>query len=385
MQEKSIVNTRPTVVVVGAGVIGLTSALALQASLSREEYGVLVVAREWPSQLNYSVDYASMWAGAHVRPIPATSPQLTREAAWLKRAVTVFAEQAEREPWLGVRQTPAIEHLAVPDASYRAQNASSFAAETGLSGYRQLAANELPEGIKLGLAYDSFCINAPLYCAGFLRKFLLHGGHILQRSLSSQWEAFSLQGWNTCLVVNATGVGFGDPLCFPTRGQIVLTRLDSVEETVTRQNADGTWSFVIPRSYAGGTIIGGTKEPHDWSTEPRPEITAKLLENAITQLGPKVLGLPSTCTTLGQELVMRDVVGRRPSREGGMRVEVERAEDPGSSRHRLHRSVVHAYGAGGRGYEISWGVAEEVARLVERELSTADVQVAPGQTEKAKL
>jgi glycine/D-amino acid oxidase-like deaminating enzyme len=28
------------------------------------------------------------------------------------------------------------------------------------------------------------------------------------------------------------------------------------------------------------------------------------------------------------------------------------------------KNIVHAYGAGGRGFEISWGVAEDTARLM---------------------
>lgn len=49
-------------------------------------------------------------------------------------------------------------------------------------------------------------------------------------------------------------------------------------------------------------------------------------------------------------------MGRRPAREGGMRLEVEQVEDG--------KSIVHAYGAGGRGFELSRGVAEDVTALM---------------------
>lgn len=45
-------------------------------------------------------------------------------------------------------------------------------------------------------------------------------------------------------------------------------------------------------------------------------------------------------------------MGRRPAREGGLRLEVEGVADG--------KTVVHAYGAGGRGFELSVGVAEDV-------------------------
>jgi glycine/D-amino acid oxidase-like deaminating enzyme len=59
--------------------------------------------------------------------------------------------------------------------------------------------------------------------------------------------------------------------------------------------------------------------------------------------------------------VIRDIVGRRPTRNGGFRLHTEEME----LSHRRHVKVklIHAYGAGGSGYELSWGVAKEVARL----------------------
>lgn len=41
-----------------------------------------------------------------------------------------------------------------------------------------------------------------------------------------------------------------------------------------------------------------------------------------------------------------------------MRIEVERLGKDNN------KTVVHAYGAGGRGYELSWGVAEDVTQLM---------------------
>lgn len=57
--------------------------------------------------------------------------------------------------------------------------------------------------------------------------------------------------------------------------------------------------------------------------------------------------------------MIRDIVGRRPAREGGVRIEVEDVDVDG-----LQGRIVHGYGAGGRGYELSWGVARDVAALV---------------------
>lgn len=53
--------------------------------------------------------------------------------------------------------------------------------------------------------------------------------------------------------------------------------------------------------------------------------------------------------------VLRDIVGIRPERKGGIRVEKEIING---------QKVVHAYDTGGGGYVFSFGSAREVAKLV---------------------
>lgn len=67
-----------------------------------------------------------------------------------------------------------------------------------------------------------------------------------------------------------------------------------------------------------------------------------------------------------------DIVGRRPTRQGGIRLEREEipAGDIKGLQDDVSRSVIHAYGLGGRGYELSWGVAEEVLELVKQRVSS---------------
>lgn len=145
-------------------------------------------------------------------------------------------------------------------------------------------------------------------------------------------------------------------------GQTCLTNLTSATKTVTRQKKDGSWSFIIPRFFGGGTVVGGTKQPGDWNTEPDPTTRRWLLSE-----GAKITGYATGGEQVAAEdiSVIADVVGRRPTREGGMRIEAERRDVVGLDGKKRTDSVLHAYGAGGRGYEISWGVAAEVAHLVE--------------------
>lgn len=131
-------------------------------------------------------------------------------------------------------------------------------------------------------------------------------------------------------------------------GQTCLVANDS-PISLGRVHADGTSSFCIPRKFGGGTIIGGTHEPHNWDSEPTHGLRDRILEK-LTSHYPEILG------DAGEFTVLADIVGRRPTREGGLRLE---EEDIGGG-----KFVVHAYGAGGRGYELSWGIAEAVGSMI---------------------
>jgi hypothetical protein len=165
-----------------------------------------------------------MWAGAHVRPIPATTEQLKTEAKWLKKTASEFEKQIHAEPWCGVTRTLGVEFLESPDAGYLNQTAESFSHETGLPGYRKYNDDELPEDVCLGFEYQTYCVNAPLYCQSLLRSFILQGGKTMHRELVNEWEAFKLCE-NITLVVNASGIGFGDSKYFPTRGKGPFSRV----------------------------------------------------------------------------------------------------------------------------------------------------------------
>lgn len=90
-------------------------------------------------------------------------------------------------------------------------------------------------------------------------------------------------------------------------------------------------------------------EPDNWDPEPTPGLRDQLLENLASHY-PEILG------DSGKFTVLADIVGRRPTRKGGLRLEKEDAGDG--------RSIVHAYGAGSRGYELSWGIAEAVGSII---------------------
>ncbi|KAJ5123176.1 hypothetical protein N7448_009273 [Penicillium atrosanguineum] len=332
-----------TIVVVGAGVVGLSTVLCIQQYLKPSQ-SVLLVARDFPSDT--SVNYASPWAGAHYRPVPGSSPQALREAKQAQRTYEFFKRLAVNEPAAGIIFLKGVEHLEAPPPEYL-DSQSAHNVYSHLDEFRYLSDDEVPAGVKWGVEYGTYVVNSPVYCAHMLRKFILKGGTTKRYTLAHLKEAFSLDT-NVKTVINCSGLGFDDPKSFVIRGQTCLVR-NPVSATITRQNTDGSWSFCIPRPLDGGTIIGGTKQPHNWDPNASPETRAQLLAKASKWF-------PFASESGGQFDVIHDIVGRRPAREGGMRIEVEKLEN--------EKQIVHAYGAGGRGFELSHGVAEDTVALM---------------------
>lgn len=381
-----------------AGVTGLSAALRLVEDLG-DAVEVTVVARDFPApaesfffDARAAVNFSSPWAGAHNRWVLWVVADGSAEAAVQARdhgfALATYrhmqATQAQ-SPEAGITFLPGIEYLEAPGPEYvqlgdeAVQRALGFHDADLDLGFRLLRPDEFPadaadssidpagSSVVFGYTYRTWCVNPMVYCAYLLRRFSAAGGRVQKRELRSPSELLLLlpggppnnhnHNLSFDLVVNCSGNGFGDDANMSiTRGQTCLVR-NRCDATVTRQSADGSWSFSVPRFFDGGTIIGGTKEPDDWDATPSVAVRDRLLARFAATYPPVLQGSGNVLP--GRFDVVADVVGRRPTRRGGMRLETElTGKGP----------IVHAYGVGGRGYEISWGVAGAVVALVREQV-----------------
>ncbi|KAL9112596.1 MAG: hypothetical protein Q9227_003167 [Pyrenula ochraceoflavens] len=346
----TIHNDRETIVVIGAGVWGLTTANLLRERQPTSR--VAIVAAEFPGDPNPSVDYASMWAGAHYRPVPGNSAQLRMEEILAKRTFKKMQRIAKDEPEAGVEVVRGVEYLENPEDVHSQLKSGDEYAGPG-DGFRVLEKDELPLEVRWGCEYASYCVNVPIYCSWLLWRFIASGGKVIKARLGDAKEAFDIAKedlGHVRIVVNCSGRNFdNDPSGFVIRGQTCLVRT-KYPKTVTRQNKDGTWVAIIPRPLNGGTIIGVSKEPHDLEDRPRAETRDLMLSKVKEQF--------TDLLEPGKDFeIIRDNVGRRPARQGGPRLEIEMLADG-------RRKIVHGYGAGGRGYELSWGIAERLVDLI---------------------
>lgn len=295
------------VIVVGAGVIGLTSAVRLLEAGHRVD----VVARDLPLETTSAV------AGALWYPYRAL-PQ-DRVTHWAGASYVEFMSLAG-DPATGVSMVTGSE-------VFRSRQADPWwkAAVPGLD--RETA---LPEGYVDGFTFVTPIVETPIYLRWLADRVESMGGTITRLNLSALPSGGDL-------VVNASGLGArllgSDKTVAPVRGQLVYVEQFGLDRWIL-DGEDPT--FVLPRSR--DVVVGGTADEGEWSRTVSESDTVDILRRAAA-LVPE----------LAKARVVRAKVGLRPVRPA---VRLERVGD-----------VVHCYGHGGAGITLSWGCAEEVAAL----------------------
>lgn len=309
------------VLVVGCGVIGLSTAVRLrEAGLS-----VGIRTAELPPNTTSSVA-AALW-------YPYKAYPEDRVLGWGETTYEVFEVLAEN-PKTGVRMQEGVElrHEPVPDPPWKSVVPANAA--------RRCAKEELPSGYHDGHVFTVPVIETPIYLGYLQERFAALGGSIEQRAVTS------LEETEARVIVNCAGLGarelVGDLSLTPIRGQIVRVTNPGLERFVLAEGG----TYIVPRSE--DCILGGTAEEGSWYTTPDPETAAKILRR---------------CTALEPRLAEATVLGHRAGlRPGRPEVRLEREDFTNGL------PCVHNYGHGGSGVTLSWGCAEEALGLVRQAL-----------------
>jgi D-amino-acid oxidase len=299
------------VIVVGAGVVGLSCAVRLLEAGHRVD----VVARDLPRETTSAVA-AAIWYPYHALP-------QERVTAWAARSYPVF-EALARESETGVRMVAGTEVLRVPEPDpWWASAVPSLDHETSL-----------PEGYAAGWTFVTPLIEMPVYLEWLSRRIVELGGTLTRLNVRDLPQGAGA-------VVNCSGLGArllgSDRSVEPASGQVVYVEQFGLDRWWLDGGSEDGPTYVIPRSR--DVVVGGTDVEGDWSRTPSPDVAAAILARA-TRLVPG----------LARARVIRHKVGLRPVRPS---VRLER-----------DGRVVHCYGHGGAGVTLSWGCAEEVAALL---------------------
>lgn len=302
------------VIVVGAGVIGLSCAVRLAES----GYDVAVFARDLPLETTSAVS-AAIW-------YPFLSAPEDRVAAWATSTYDELVKLAEHEPSVQLRHGTEFLVDATPNPQW-----------AGVIPDLQRVGSP-PPGFKDGWSFTTPVVEMPVYLPYLVKRLEAAGGTLTRSALSALPSTADV-------VINAAGLGArltaGDPTVTPIRGQILTVEQFGLTEWLMADRDPRELTYVVPREH--DIVVGGTSEPDNWDMA-ADETTATKMLARVTEYVPQ----------LRKAKVLRHRVGLRPARPA---IRCESVQSGG-------RHVIHCYGHGGSGVTLSWGCADEVLDLV---------------------
>eukprot|EP00730_Choanoeca_flexa_P000767 TRINITY_DN10328_c0_g1_i1.p1 TRINITY_DN10328_c0_g1~~TRINITY_DN10328_c0_g1_i1.p1 ORF type:complete len:331 (+),score=29.74 TRINITY_DN10328_c0_g1_i1:176-1168(+) len=317
----------PKCVILGGGVVGLTTALHLRTSLPKS-IQIELVARD------FGANTTSHWAGAYW--IAAVNDYLTEDKP---RAIVTYEHLSKllAVPESGVRLVPGTVYLK------RSQRTTDVWFRDVVQDFQWLSQEEIPPSLAAasGFRCKTLFANMPVYLDYLRQQLDQLGVHIAQRHVN-RLSDLQRSGEQIC-VVNCCGlsaqnlVDVHDDTLYPIRGQIELVKHDS-DEFVTLREGEHPIS-ILPRG-DGTAVLNGTYDADNYDLNPDATVS-KAIRERCAMLDPRVQHAPNITSH----------VALRPARRGGVRLEAE---------HTDQGMVVHNYGHGGRGLVLSYGCANEV-------------------------
>jgi len=363
MRTKNVHSAARSVLVVGAGVSGLTTALCL----ARRGFRVKVVADQVSPGITSNV------AGALWEWPPAVCGRhhdevlLEPSKAWSLTSYEYFRGLAETPARTGVFLRPANFYFREPVEHNPAELTKMKELSDHVLGFAHSAELIEDNGVNpdAGIA-DAYTFLAPMvdtdrYMRWLHQQNAMVGCTLLLRRISGDLRTQERQlrrEFGADLIINCTGLGayelVGDKDLCPHRGAVI--RVDNTGKFMPRITAAHCVAnnpstdhqdmiFIVPRG-DDRLVLGGLVEPGEWGRNvgldyaPIRDLLRRNVEFLPTLADAK----------LDRADPVR--VGLRPFRGQSVRLEHE----PGTG-------IIHNYGHGGAGVTLSWGCAEHVADL----------------------
>nr|XP_022313058.1 D-amino-acid oxidase-like [Crassostrea virginica] len=322
------------VCVIGAGVVGLSSAVRIQDELPHCDV-TLLADRFSPDTTSdgsggiwflhlvggVSQDLLRRWSGDtwdHLVSM-ATSPLAAQVGAQLVSGYSFFSEPQNPE-W-----------------------------RTQVLGYRELDRQEidllLPKA-KFGIFYTTVMINVKAYLSWLMSRFKKNNGKVIRAKVDKLENLMSK--WKFDVIVNCTGIGAreltSDNDVIPIRGQVSRVKAPWIKHFMTYQESDEHCEkYILPG--ADFVVLGGTGQKGDWNTS-IDDVDRKKIWDGCLQMIP----------SLREAEVVQHWTGLRPHRLSGVRLETGKLP--------TGKTVVHNYGHGGSGVTLHWGCAGQVVKEI---------------------
>lgn len=326
--------SKAEICVVGAGVVGLSTALSIQQNVPSAK--VTVLADKFLS------DTLSFGAGGFFRPEENIGPDKDSIRKWAQVGYDQYSKLAIHEHSSGNHFVSGYQLSSHSEDSLRNELVESIVS----SSVRKLNQRELatlfPDKFQYGIFWTTIITDPRYYLPYLHEKISQNGGILCNRHIDSFDELTQIGHYD--VIVNCSGLQ-ASKLCHdhrivPVRGQAFKVRAPWIRHFYF---ADG--AYILPgRDYV---TLGGIKD-YGNSNMSVSELDRVSIWKRCTELVP----------SLHQAEVAFEWVGLRPQRQP-VRVEYERMQLAKGA-----YDVVHNYGHGGHGVTLSWGTAQDSAALV---------------------
>lgn len=352
------------IVVVGAGVLGITNALEALRKDPRNQ--VTLVAQNFPTDFEFKKIYTSPIAGANWESFATLEDKFVQEIDAV--GYDKFYEFINSRPEAGVTARKNLclvtKERFEKDGFKKNLPWFGFGDFAKKCEFRELKESEFDTNkFVYGYEFDGMVIRTGYYMTFLINEcWKLSNANegpkarfsIRRYSIKKLAEAFELHssGYRADIVINCTGLLAREledleieerKKLYPVRGVVFVARNNTglKKVTVVEIDKEDEALYIMPRR-EGELIIGGCFQKG---------VESKFVDEALKN---RILG---RCKKYLPEYnwdnleIVRQQVGFRPFREGGYRIERK-------------SKIIHCYGVGGAGFQSSWGCAEKVMKLI---------------------
>lgn len=269
--------------ILGAGVVGLTTALALHAAHTQAT--ITVIAQYLPGDRDPT--YASPWAGANWQSVANDNGPLE---TYDRVTFAKFERLAAEHPECGIAQMGIRKYADAPIEESGMQSVGTRRVwYEDLVGLKYLKKSELLPDAVFGVDIEkTWVVNTAIYLPWLMGQCIATRKINLVRRKYNHIDAVFADYPNSEAVFNCTGLGayslggVEDKSMFPVRGQIVLvaepkTPIDKMYVRTPKKGLDIA-TYVFPRPLGGGVILGGCRQKGSWNREVDEKLAEEIKE-----------------------------------------------------------------------------------------------------------
>lgn len=241
---------RGPVAVIGAGVMGLTTARLVQEA----GFPVTIYTAALTPETTSSVAGGQISPFGHYSDDAVTPEWRAQFAAAMAYSWSRFQIMVGEK--YGIRWLPTYEE---------SRRTAPHADESFMPDWRVVKQRDHPFPLDNVIRYQTMYVETPRFLRQLTADVLGAGGKILVRKFATPADLAALP---ETLIFNCTGIGardlFGDAELYPVRGQLAVLQ---PQADILYASA-GSWGYMFPR--LDGILLGGTFERNEWDTTPVP-------------------------------------------------------------------------------------------------------------------